>query len=145
MLNIILTVLPLILLLILIECLRRNTRYPRRTVAETNGLKKISSSPSLFKRAGHWEYYYDGDCLYQFKGGVTFTIPLSAITQIKPTSITVNNRRKWSVSYLQDGIKKEVQFFHNLTLFNHNFVAFVQTVQRINPEAMIKKPSLFNI
>ncbi|EPG2865891.1 hypothetical protein QDZ74_002508 [Pluralibacter gergoviae] len=145
MLNILLTVLPLILLLISIECLRRNMRYPRRIVTEKNGMKKISSNPSFFKRAVHEEYYYDGDFLYEIKNGVTYTIPLSTIIQIKPTSIKVNNRRKWSVLYLQAGIKREVEFFNNLTLFNHNFVAFVQAVQRINPDAMVKKPSLLNI
>ena len=36
----------------------------------------------------------------------------------------VNNRRIWSVSYVENGREKQVQFYPNVTMFNHNFSAF---------------------
>lgn len=76
---------------------------------------------------------------------VTRKIELAAIVKIKPGSTVVNNRRIWSVSYLEGTREKQVQFYNNLTVFNQNFAAFLEVVKRVNPEADIKAVSLFNL
>ncbi|HAV1395372.1 TPA: hypothetical protein JG837_004746, partial [Enterobacter hormaechei subsp. steigerwaltii] len=90
-------------------------------------------------------YFYDEQYLYEVIKSSTRKIELAAIIKIKPGSIVINNRRIWSVTYLEGTREKQVQFYNNLTVFNQNFAAFLEAVKRVNPEADIKAVSLFNL
>ena len=121
-------------------------RQAKKIVAADNGMMKISCNPSIFARfAKKEEYFYDSEYLYQVKNGITTAkVPFSDIVQVKPGYTVLNNRRKWSVFYLKDAQKKEFQFYHNITFFNHNFAGFILTVQEANPAADVKALSGFN-
>ena len=55
----------------------------------------------------------------------------------------VNNRRIWSVSYVENGREKQVQFYPNVTMFNHISLLF-DSGKNANPHADIKDLSVFN-
>lgn len=143
--NFLLMILPITVLFILIKLVSRTLRHPKRIISESNGMKKISTNPSFFKRSANTDYYYDDTFLYEVKNNTTNKIELANITHVKPGFTTVNNRRKWSVIYVNEGSEKQFQFYHNLTLFNHNFAGFLTEVKRNNPGAEVKKLSFFNI
>jgi len=144
-LNFLLMVIPIIVLLLLIRFFSRTLRHPKRIVAESNGMRKISTNPSFFSRSAQQQYFYDSHYLYEVKNDITHKIQLADIVKIKPGLTKVNNRRKWAVIYLKDGKQKQVEFYHNVTFFNHNFADFLAAVKRVNPEAEIKSLSFFNL
>ncbi|MEX5410189.1 hypothetical protein [Atlantibacter hermannii] len=143
--NILSVALPMMALFILFRLFFRAVRQPKRIISESNGMKKISGNPSIFRGASQKVYYYDSKYLYEVKNDVTSKIPLSEIIQIKPGYTQINNRRNWLVSYLKHGEKKHVEFFNNLTIFNHNFSGFLSAVKQANPEAEIKALTFFNL
>lgn len=144
--TVLVAILPLVLFFIMIRAVFRWIRHPKRLIAEKNGMKKISSNPSIFGGSLYKEhYYYDDQYLYKIKDDMTEKIMLSEIINIKPGFTKVNNRRKWSVTYLRNGSEKEVHFFHNLTLFNHNFSGFLAAVKHANPAAQVKEISFLNV
>lgn len=143
--NILLVILPIIVLFMLIRFFSGMLRHPMRIVAENNGKRKISINPSYLKKSAYTEYYYDNSHLYEVTDSVTNEIELNKIIKVKPTLTKVNNRRKWSIIYLNAGQEKEVQFYHNLTFANQNFADFLLTVKRANPDAEVKKISFLNI
>ncbi len=143
--NILSAALPLMVLFILIRLFFRAVRHPKRIITEKNGLKKISTNPSIFRGASHKDYYYDSEYLYEVNNDLTRKIPLGEIIQIKPGFTKINNRQNWLVSYLNHGEKKHVEFFNNLTIFNHNFSGFLSAVKQANPQAEIKSLSFFNL
>ncbi|MHA0872221.1 hypothetical protein [Enterobacter pasteurii] len=143
--NLLFVVLSFAALIMLMRFFVRRIRHPKRIVADSRGLKKISTHPFWFGGSSGKTYYYDAQYLYEVIKGDARKIELTAIVKIKPGSIVVNNRRLWSVSYLEGAGEKQVQFYNNLTVFNQNFAAFLETVKRVNPEADIKAVSLFNL
>lgn len=143
--NFLLITLPIIVLFILVNSFSRILRHPKRIIPEDNGRKKISCNPAYFGGSSHKNYYYDDNFLYEVDKRTTCEIDLAKITQIKPGYTKVNNRRKWTITYIKEGEKKQVQFYPNLTVFNHNFADFLTTVKQINPDADIKNVSLFNM
>lgn len=143
--NILLVILPIIILFMLIRFFSGMLRHPTRIVPENNGLKKISTNPSILKKSAYTEYFYDNNRLYEVTNSMTNEIDFAEIINVKPTYTKVNNRRKWSITYLKAGEKKEVQFYHNLTFANQNFAVFLLAVKRANPDAEVKKLSFLNI
>lgn len=143
--NFLIIALPIIVLFILVTSFSRIVRHPKRIIPEDNGRKKISSNPSFFGGSSNKNYYFDDDFLYEVDKRTTYEIGLTKITQIKPGYTKVNNRRKWTITYIKEGEKKQVQFYPNLTVFNHNFADFLTTVKRVNPDAEVKNVSLFNM
>lgn len=143
--NVVLIVLPIILIFIILKTFFRATRHPHRLIVENSGMKKISANPSWFGGSNRSEYYYDRDFLYEIKHGITYQIPMSDIIQIKPGFTKINNRQNWLITYRKEGQKKQVEFYNNLTFFNHNFPDFLATVKQVNPEAEIKNISFFNM
>lgn len=143
--NILFMVLSFAALIMLMRFFVRRIRHPTRIVADGRGMKKISTHPFWFGGSSAKTYFFDEQYLYEARKSGTHKIELAAIVKIKPGSIVVNNRRIWSVSYLEGTGEKQVQFYNNLTVFNQNFVAFLEAVKRVNPEADIKTVSLFNL
>ncbi|WP_312691292.1 hypothetical protein [Kosakonia sp.] len=141
-----LMVLPFILFIILIKWFSRMLHHPQKIIPEPNGMMKISSSPSYFGgSSSDADYYYDDHYFYEVKNNNPHKIQLSQIIRVKPGFTKINNRRNWCVTYLIHNQKKEVHFYSNLTLFNHNFAGFLLAVKKANPEAELKKLSLFNL
>ncbi|ELY2038282.1 hypothetical protein SL069_004117 [Enterobacter hormaechei] len=143
--NFLFVVLSFTALIMVMRFFIRRIRHPKRIVADSRRMKKISTHPSWFGGSSGKTYFYDEQYLYEVINSVTRKIELAAIVKIKPGSTVVNNRRIWSVSYLEGTREKQVQFYNNLTVFNQNFAAFLEAVKRVNPEADIKAVSLFNL
>lgn len=143
--NVLFVVLSFMALIMLIRFFVRRIRHPTRIVADSRGMKKISTHPVWFGGSSGKTYFYDEQYLYEVIKSSTRKIELATIIKIKPGSIVINNRRIWSVSYLEGTREKQVQFYNNLTVFNQNFAAFLEAVKRVNPEADIKAVSLFNL
>ncbi|ELY4677626.1 hypothetical protein SM017_004141 [Cronobacter turicensis] len=144
--NVLLSLLPLIVICILLRLFPRNLRNPKPALSDSNEMKQISYNPSLFGWGLTKErYFFDKRSLYRIKGDNTEEINLSDIVSVKPGYTTVNNRRNWVVIYNNNSMKKEARFFHNITLLNHNFAQFLVAVKQANPEADVKEISLFNV
>ncbi|HCM9304749.1 TPA: hypothetical protein N5L62_001230 [Enterobacter hormaechei subsp. steigerwaltii] len=143
--NVLFVVLSFVALIMLIRFFVRRIRHPTRIVADSRGMKKISTHPVWFGGSSGKTYFYDEQYLYEVIKSSTRKIELATIIKIKPSSIVINNRRIWSVTYLEGTREKQVQFYNNLTVFNQNFAAFLEAVKRVNPEADIKAVSLFNL
>ncbi|MDK1226953.1 hypothetical protein [Cronobacter turicensis] len=144
--NVLLSLLPLIVICILLRLFLRNLRNPKPALSDSNEMKQISYNPSLFGWGLTKErYFFDKRSLYRINGDNTEEINLSDIVSVKPGYTTVNNRRNWVVIYNNNSMKKEARFFHNITLLNHNFAQFLVAVKQANPEADVKEISLFNV
>lgn len=144
--NFLWAVLPMIVFITLMIWFFRRLRHPKKIISESDGMRKISSSPSIFGGSlSDAHYYYDDQFFYEIKNNVTRKTPLVEIIRIKPGYTKINNRRNWCVTSLSNGLKKEVNFFNNLTLFNHNFAGFLQAVKRANPGAEVTELSAFGI
>ncbi|HBC0018644.1 TPA: hypothetical protein JG864_000160 [Enterobacter hormaechei subsp. steigerwaltii] len=143
--NVLFVVLSFVALIMLIRFFVRRIRHPTRIVADSRGMKKISTHPVWFGGSSGKTYFYDEQYLYEVIKSSTRKIELATIIKIKLGSIVINNRRIWSVTYLEGTREKQVQFYNNLTVFNQNFAAFLEAVKRVNPEADIKAVSLFNL
>ncbi|MDV5357524.1 hypothetical protein [Kosakonia sp. SMBL-WEM22] len=145
---ILLGLIPVVLFVTLMRYFYRSLRHPKKIVTESNGLRKISTPPSLFGLfASRTLYYYDEQFFYQIKQKekVTLKVPLAKIVRVKPGYTMVNNRRSWVVTWQSDGGEKQVSFYHNITLFNHNFAVFLHAIKEANPQAEIKELTSFTL
>lgn len=141
-LSVLVGLIPFILLLTLMRYFYRSLRHPKKIITESNGLRKISTPPSLFGLfASRTLYYYDDAFFYQIKETVKLKVPLAKIVRVKPGYMRVNNRRNWVVTWQSDGAEKQVSFYHNITLFNHNFADFLRAVKEANTQAEVKEIS----
>ncbi|MBF4111528.1 hypothetical protein [Enterobacter cloacae] len=142
--SVLLMALPVIGLCLVIRNGVRSFRQPKRIVSDAHGKKKISTNPWFFDCFSRKVYFYDERYFYEIQKDRTTQIELARIVNIKPGSTMVNNRRIWSVIYVENGREKQVQFYPNVTMFNHNFSAFLIAVKNANPYADIKNLSVFN-
>lgn len=144
--NVLLGLLPLVVMCLLLRLFLRKLRNPKPAFSASNEMKQISYNPSLFGWSLTKERFcFDKHYLYRIKGDTTEEINLSEIISVKPGYTEINNRRNWVVVYSKNGLQKEARFFHNTTLFNHNFALFLVAVKQANPEADVKEISFFNV
>lgn len=115
-----------------------------------SGLYKISQKPFLFgleKRiiSGD-ELYFDNNSLYavnQTRRAAIFS--LRNITELKRTSVRINNNRIWQVKILHEGQEVLIKFAHNFSLSNHNFLNFYTLLKEINPTAIQSEWNLWKM
>lgn len=139
-------IVPVALFWKLMSSFYKSLRHPKKIITESNGLRKISTPPSLFGLfASRTLYYYDDEFFYQIKETVKLKVPLAKIVRVKPGYMMVNNRRNWVVTWQSDGAEKQVSFYHNITFFNHNFADFLQAIKKANPQAEVKELSSFSL
>ncbi|HHL0035718.1 hypothetical protein [Enterobacter mori] len=137
--------LPLIAFFILLSFFVRRIRQAKRIISDPNGMKKISANPSLFGGNAGKTWFYDDQFLYEVKNNVTRKIALADIIKIGPGNTEINSRRAWIVIYRDGANEKRVQFYNNLTLWNHNFTAFLAAVKTANPDAVVKERAILNL
>lgn len=94
--NVLFVVLSFVALIMLIRFFVRRIRHPTRIVADSRGMKKISTHPVWFGGSSGKTYFYDEQYLYEVIKSSTRKIELATIIKIKPGSIVINNRRIWS-------------------------------------------------
>lgn len=137
--------LPLIALFILLRFVVRRIRQAKRLISDHNGMKKISANPLIFGGNAGKTWFYDDQFLYEVKNNATRKIALATIIKIGPGNIEINSRRVWIVIYRDGANEKQVQFYNNLTLWNHNFTAFLAAIKRANPDAVVKERAILNL
>ncbi len=137
--------LPLIALFILLRFVVRRIRQAKRLISDHNGMKKISANPLIFGGNAGKTWFYDDQFLYEVKNNATRKIALATIITIGPGNIEINSRRVWIVIYRDGANEKQVQFYNNLTLWNHNFTAFLAAIKRANPDAVVKERAILNL
>ncbi|MCK7249253.1 hypothetical protein [Enterobacter kobei] len=137
--------LPLIALFILLRFVVRRIRQAKRLISDHNGMKKISANPSNFGGNAGKTWFYDDQFLYEVKNNATRKIALATIIKIGPGNTEINSRRVWIVIYRDGANEKQVQFYNNLTLWNHNFTAFLAAIKSANPDAVVKERAILNL
>ena len=112
-------------------------------------LKKISTKPYLFGIEKHHiseeDFYFDNDHFYAINKELQKAIfNLCDISEIKKTSITINNRRIWQITIKPTSDKEVVfKFAHNFSLWNRNFPLFYNKVKKKNPKVLQSKWSIW--
>ena len=113
-------------------------------------LKKISSRPFLFGLEGRFisdeSFYFDDNNLYiSAKNRKAVKVPFDQITELKKTSITINNVKIWQISVRIEGKDVVFRFAHNYNIWNNNFKEFYNRLSAKNPAVVKTKWSIWNI
>lgn len=109
-------------------------------------VKKVSMYPligSLILQNN--DYYFDDQYFYEIARERITKIELTKIIEINKDTISVSNRRVWYVKCELNGEIRTFRFLHNYTLWNNNFVVFLGTVKRCNPQAKVLTFSLLSM
>lgn len=88
-------------------------------------------------------YFFDAEFFYLRRGPVPTAVPLSQITSVTRTSDRIYGRYVWQVCFSKASGRKCVTFTNNLTLFNRDFLLFLETVRKANPLATVERAGLF--
>ena len=105
-------------------------------------IKRISAKAPILRifSVCRVDYYYDEEFLYQMnKKEIINKVPLKNVVKIKKTTTKLNDSWVWAVRYATGTYQgeKEFRFLNNVTLFNHDFLGFVEAVKAANPAAEI--------
>lgn len=84
-------------------------------------------------------YFFDTESFYLRRGPVPTAVPLSQITSVTRTSDVIYGRYVWQVCFSRASGRKCVTFTNNLTLFNRDFLLFLEAVRRANPLATVER------
>jgi len=87
-------------------------------------------------------YFFDTEAFYLRRGPVPTAVPLSQITSITRTSDRIYGRYVWQVCFSKAAGRKCVTFTNNLTLFNRDFLLFLEAVRKANPLATVDRAVL---
>lgn len=87
-------------------------------------------------------YFFDAESFYLRRGPVPTAVPLSQITSVTRTSDVIYGRYVWQVCFSKASGRKCVTFTNNLTLFNRDFLLFLEAVRRANPLATVDRASV---
>ncbi len=88
-------------------------------------------------------YFFDAEFFYLRRGPVPTAVPLSHITSVTRTSDKIYGRYVWQVCFSKASGRKCVTFTNNLTLFNRDFLLFLEAVRKANPLATVDQAGLF--
>ncbi|WP_295556853.1 hypothetical protein [uncultured Stenotrophomonas sp.] len=88
-------------------------------------------------------YFFDTESFYLRRGPVPTAVPLSQITSVTRTSDKIYGRYVWQVCFSKASGRKCVTFTNNLTLFNRDFLLFLEAVRKANPLAIVERAGLF--
>ncbi|MBC9116306.1 hypothetical protein G4Q77_11095 [Stenotrophomonas maltophilia] len=88
-------------------------------------------------------YFFDTEFFYLRRGPVPTAVPLPQITSVTRTSDRIYGRYVWQVCFSKASGRKCVTFTNNLTLFNRDFLLFLEAVRKANPLATVDRASLF--
>jgi hypothetical protein len=85
---------------------------------------------------------FDAASFYLRRGPVPTAVPLSQIS-VTRTSDKIYGRYVWQVCFSKASGRKCVTFTNNLTLFNRDFLLFLEAVRKANPLATVDQAGLF--
>ncbi len=87
-------------------------------------------------------YFFDAESFYLRRGPVPTVVPLSQITSVTRTSDKIYGRYVWRVCFSKASGRKCVTFTNNLTLFNRDFLLFLEAVRKANPLAPVDRAGI---
>ncbi len=87
-------------------------------------------------------YFFDAASFYLRRGPVPTAVPLSQITSVTRTSDVIYSRYVWQVCFSRASGRKCVTFTNNLSLFNRDFLLFLEAVRKANPLATVDRASV---
>ncbi|WP_258392660.1 hypothetical protein [Stenotrophomonas maltophilia] len=144
---IVLAALPLVILWFTLRRMSATARSSVETGLRLHAPRRISGrSMTLVMVDGKEDrehYFFDAASFYLRRGPVPTAVPLSQITSVTRTSDKIYGRYVWQVCFSKASGRKCVTFTNNLTLFNRDFLLFLEAVRKANPLATLDQAGLF--
>lgn len=144
---IVLAALPLGILWFILRRMSASARSALGSGLRLSSPRRISgTSMTLVMVDGKEErehYFFDTESFYLRRGPVPTAVQLSQITSVTRTSDRIYGRYVWQVCFSKASGRKCVTFTNNLTLFNRDFLLFLEAVRKANPLATVERAGLF--
>ncbi|UUS13411.1 hypothetical protein [Stenotrophomonas maltophilia] len=144
---VVLAALPLVILWFILRQMSARARSALGSGVRLNPPRRISgTSMTLVMVDGKEDrehYFFDTESFYLRRGPVPTAVPLSQITSVTRTSDVIYARYVWQVCFSRASGRKCVTFTNNLSLFNRDFLLFLEAVRKANPLATVERASLF--
>lgn len=93
-------------------------------------------------KEGREHYFFDTEKFYMRRGAAPTVVPLAQIASVTRTSDVIYGRYVWQVCFSREAGRKCVMFTNNLTLFNRDFLLFLEAVRKANPLATVDQAGL---
>ncbi|MGX9779101.1 MULTISPECIES: hypothetical protein [Stenotrophomonas] len=143
---IVLAALPLVILWFTLRRMAATARSSVETGLRLHTPRRISGrSMTLVMVDGKEDrehYFFDAASFYLRRGPVPTAVPLSQITSVTRTSDRIYGRYVWQVCFSKASGRKCVTFTNNLTLFNRDFLLFLEAVRKANPLASVDRAGI---
>ena len=144
---VVLAALPLVILWFTLRRMSATARSSVKTGLRLDAPRRISgTSMTLVMMDGKEDrehYFFDTESFFLRRGPVPTAVPLSQITSVTRTSDVIYARYVWQVCFSKASGRKCVTFTNNLTLFNRDFLLFLEALRKANPLATVERASLF--
>ncbi|HGM4734949.1 TPA: hypothetical protein ACKPYB_001485 [Stenotrophomonas maltophilia] len=144
---VVLAALPLVILWFTLRRMSATARSSVKTGLRLDAPRRISGTSMTLVMADGKEdrehYFFDTESFFLRRGPVPTAVPLSQITSVTRTSDVIYARYVWQVCFSKASGRKCVTFTNNLTLFNRDFLLFLEAVRKANPLATVERASLF--
>lgn len=144
---VVLAALPLVILWFILRRMSATARSALGSGLRLNPPRRISGkSMTLVMVDGKEDrehYFFDAASFYLRRGPVPTAVPLSQINSVTRTSDKIYGRYVWQVCFSKASGRKCVTFTNNLTLFNRDFLLFLEAVRKANPLATLDQAGLF--
>ena len=143
---IVLAALPLVSLWFILRRMSATARSALGSGLRLNPPRRISGTSMTLVMVNGKEdrehYFFDTDTFYLQRGPVPTAVPLSQITSVTRTSDMIYERYVWQVCFSKAAGRKSVTFTNNLTLFNRDFLLFLEAVRKANPLATVDRAGI---
>lgn len=143
---IVLAALPLVILWFTLRRMAASARSSVKSGLRLHAPRRISGrSMTLVIVDGKEDrehYFFDAASFYLQRGPVPTAVPLSQITSVTRTSDRIYGRYVWQVCFSKASGRKCVTFTNNLTLFNRDFLLFLEAVRKANPLATVDRAGI---
>lgn len=143
---IVLAALPLVILWFTLRRMAATARSSVKLGLRLHAPRRISGrSMTLVMVDGKEDrehYFFDAASFYLRRGPVPTAVPLSQITSVTRTSDVICSRYVWQVCFSRASGRKCVTFTNNLSLFNRDFLLFLEAVRKANPLATVDRASV---
>lgn len=143
---IVLAALPLVILWFTLRRMSATARSSVKSGLHLHAPRRISGrSMTLVMVDGKEDrehYFFDAESFYLRRGPVPTAVPLSQINSVTRTSDKIYGRYVWQVCFSKASGRKCVTFTNNLTLFNRDFLLFLEAVRKANPLATVDRAGI---
>lgn len=143
---IVVAALPLVILWFILRRMSATARSALESGLRLNPPRRISGkSMTLVMVDGKEDrehYFFNAASFYLRRGPVPTAVPLSQITSVIRTSDRIYGRYVWQVCFSKASGRKCVTFTNNLTLFNRDFLLFLEAVRKANPLATVDRAGI---